>query len=240
MMQLSETWFVEGNIDFESKKYTILAYLQRVNSYFKENKLYPQLADIIFHYNNIISFKNNKKYLQQQFPKRLTGVQIQKLEMLYEELIADNELMSELEDITYYAMKNMKKTIDIGANIYEEVEQKMRIEPIGLLPLDNREGYFFLAHPGYQFTRVYYYYISIFEKHNDKYRAIKSQYIDEWERNFINTYENIKLSLIKERKNVPTPAVFAIESKAIFPLEETILPIAKRSLARYLSQNTVL
>ena len=146
MVQLSETWFVEGNIDFESKKYTILAYLQRVNSHFKENKLYPELSDIIFHYNNIISFKNNKKYLQQQFPKRLTGVQIQKLEMLYEELISDNELMAELEDITYYAMKNMKKTIDIGANIYEEVEKKMYIEPIGLLPLDNREGYFFLAH----------------------------------------------------------------------------------------------
>ena len=88
MVQLSETWFVEGNIDFESKKYTILAYLQRVNSHFKQNKLYPELSDIIFHYNNIISFKNNKKYLQQQFPKRLTGVQIQKLEMLYEELIA--------------------------------------------------------------------------------------------------------------------------------------------------------
>ena len=67
MVQLSETWFVEGNIDFESKKYTILAYLQRVNSYFKENKLYPQLADIIFHYNNIIAFKSNKKFLQQQF-----------------------------------------------------------------------------------------------------------------------------------------------------------------------------
>ena len=116
----------------------------------------------------------------------------------------------------------------------------MYIEPIGLLPLDNREGYFFLAQPGYNFTRVYYYYISIFEKHNDKYRAIKSQYIDEWERNIVNTYESIKLTLIKERKNVPTPAVYAIESKAVFPLEETILPVAKRSLARYLSHNTVL
>ena len=235
MVQLSETWFVEGNIDFESKKYTILAYLQRVNSHFKENKLYPELADIIFHYNNIISFKNNKKYLQQQFPKRLTGIQIQKLEMLYEELIADNELMAELEDITYYAMSNMKKTIDVGANIYEEVESKMHIEPIGLLPLQPQEGYFFLAQPGYNFTRVYYYYMSIFEKQNDKYRAIKSQFISEWERNIVNTYESIKLTLIKERKNVPTPAVYAIESKAYFPLEETILPVAKRCLVRYLS-----
>ena len=79
--------------------------------------------------------------------------------------------------------------------------------------------------------------MSIFEKHNDKYRAIKSQYVAEWERNIVNTYESIKLTLIKERKNVPTPAVYAIETKAHFPLEETILPVAKRSLARYLSYN---
>ena len=48
MNNLSETWFAEGYIDFELKKYTLLAYLQQVNKYFNENKLYPQLADVIF------------------------------------------------------------------------------------------------------------------------------------------------------------------------------------------------
>lgn len=48
-MTLSETWFVEGNIDFESKKYTLLAYLQRINAYFDEKKLYPHLSADISH-----------------------------------------------------------------------------------------------------------------------------------------------------------------------------------------------
>ena len=47
MKSLSETWFAEGYIDFELKKYTLLAYLQEVNKYFDANKLYPQLADLI-------------------------------------------------------------------------------------------------------------------------------------------------------------------------------------------------
>ena len=47
MKRLSETWFAEGYIDFELKKYTLLAYLQEVNKYFNENKLYPQLADAV-------------------------------------------------------------------------------------------------------------------------------------------------------------------------------------------------
>lgn len=61
MKTLSETWFTEGYIDFELKRYTLLAYLQEVNKYFNQHKLYPQLADLIFHYNNLVSFRENKK-----------------------------------------------------------------------------------------------------------------------------------------------------------------------------------
>ena len=48
MKTLSETWFADGYIDFELKKYTLLAYLQEINRYFNDHKLYPQLDDISF------------------------------------------------------------------------------------------------------------------------------------------------------------------------------------------------
>ena len=38
MKSLSETWFADGYIDFELKKYTLLAYLKEVNKYFDEHK----------------------------------------------------------------------------------------------------------------------------------------------------------------------------------------------------------
>src|SRR5213079_977921 len=103
MKTLSETWFADGYIDFELKKYTLLAYLQEVNKYFHENKLYPQLSDVIFHYNNMVAFRENKKFLQEQFPKKLTGIQLEKLELLYEQMMEDDELMGELEQIIQYA-----------------------------------------------------------------------------------------------------------------------------------------
>ena len=118
MKQLSHTWFAEGYIDFELKKYTLLAYLQEINKHFNENKLYPQLADLIFHYNNIVAFRENKKYLQEHFPKKLTGVQIEKLQVLYEQMIADDELMQELEEIINYSAYEMKSTISSGTEIY--------------------------------------------------------------------------------------------------------------------------
>ena len=235
MKQLSETWFAEGRIDFELKKYTLLAYLQEVNRYFNENKLYPQLADVIFHYHNIIAFRENKKYLQEHFPKKLTGLQLQKLQLLYEQMIADDELMQELEDIIHYSASTIKGTIGNGTEIYEFVEEKISISPVGLIPLDTQEGYFFLSSGDAHHTRVYQYRLSIFEKHDEKYRSIRTSLIDHRIRNIANSYEHIKAELIRHKKELPNPAVYSIETDMQFPIDETLLPVAKRSLVKYIT-----
>jgi hypothetical protein len=235
MKNLSETWFAEGYIDFELKKYTLLAYLQQVNKYFNENKLYPQLADVIFHYNNLVAFKENKKFLQEHFPKKLTGIQMEKLQFLYEQMVDDDELMKELEEIINYSTSTMKETITNGTEIYEFIEGKLNIIPVGLVPIDINEGYFFLS-SGRKNTRVYYYRLSFFEKHDEKYRSIKTFYIDDQRRSMTNTYESIKADLIRHRNELPNPAVYAVEIDLNFPYNETLLPIAKRSLVKYISQ----
>ena len=235
MKSLSETWFAEGYIDFELKKYTLLAYLQQVNKYFNENKLYPQLADVIFHYNNLVAFRENKKFLQEHFPKKLTGIQLEKLQFLYEQMVEDNELMKELEEIINYSTTTIKRTIKSGTEIYEFIEHKLIITPIGLVPLDTNEGYFFLS-SGKKNTKVYHYRLSFFEKHDEKYRSIKTLYIDNQRRSMSNTYENIKADLIRHRNELPNPAVYAVEIDLSFPYNETLLPIAKRSLVKYISQ----
>jgi hypothetical protein len=235
MKTLSETWFADGYIDFELKKYTLLAYLQEIHKYFNQNKLYPQLADIIFHYNNLAAFRENKKYLQEQFPKKLTGLQIEKLQILFEQMIEDDELMQELEEIINYATGEIQRTITNGTEIYEFVEDKLVIYPVGLVPLDSNEGYFFLSEGSNNGTRVYQYRLSFFEKHDEKYRSIRTEYIDSWSRNLVNTYENIKVELLRLKQDIPNPAVYSIETELKFPVDETLLPIAKRSLVRYIS-----
>ncbi len=235
MKTLSETWFTEGYIDFELKKYTLLAYLQEISNGFRENKLYPQLTDIIFHYNNIIAFRDNKKFLQDHFPKRLTGIQVEKLSLFYEQMIEDTELMKELEGIIHYASGKMQKTIKDGTEIYEFVEEKINILPVGLVPLDTTEGYFFLINGRQNDTHVYQYRLTIFEKHDEKYRGIRTDYIDRWTRSISSTYEQIKGELIRKKTGLPNPAVYAIETSLNFPVEETLLPVAKRYLVKFIS-----
>jgi hypothetical protein len=237
MSGLSETWFAEGYIDFELKKYTLLAYLQQINQYFNEHKLYPQLSDIIFHYNNLIAFRNNKQFLQQQFPKRLTAINIERLQMLYEHMIADDELMQELENIIQYAIQQLNSTIKEGTEIYERIEDSLSISPVGLVPLDSQEGYLFLSDGRYRETLVYEYRLSIFERHDEKYRGIHTEYIDTFTQSFVQSCESMKISLMRQRKKLATPAVYRVDTKLICPVNETLLPIAKRCLVKYIATN---
>ncbi len=235
MKSLSETWFAEGYIDFELKKYTLLAYLQHVNSYFNQNKLYPQLADIIFHYNNIVAFRENRKFLQEHFPKQLTDINIKKLQLEYERIIEDNELMKELEDIVHYSAEKIKTTIQSGTEIYEFVEAKLNIEPVGIIPLDISEGYLLICDGRFNTTLAYQYHLTIYEKHDEKYRGIRTDYINQWIRSVSNSAESIKSELIRDRPELPNPAVYNIETALAYPMEETLLPIAKRSFVKYIS-----
>jgi len=183
----------------------------------------------------LVAFRENKKHLQEHFPKKLTGIQIEKLQSLYEQMIEDDSLMQELEEIIHYSTDEMKTTISNGAEIYEFVENTLTISPVGLIPLDSQEGYFFLSAGNSKSTRVYQYRLSIFEKHDEKFRSMKTAYIDMLQRSMAHTYENIKYELIKSRNDLPNPAVYSIETELQFPVEETLLPIAKRSLVKFIT-----
>ena len=234
-MVLSETWFMEGYVDFELQKYRLLAYLQEVNKCFNETKLYPQLSNVIFHYNNLIAFRENKKFLQDKFPRKIDQVNMEKLEIMYEQMLSDDEVMKELERITEYAAGLMKGTIENGAEIYEFIEKQTRIEPVGILPLYKNEGYMLLRYGQYAEIRAYAYNITLFEHKNAKYKGIRVGYVDSWTKSITNTYENIKREIIRSIPTLPNPAVYCITTELSVPLDETMLPIAKRMLVRELA-----
>jgi hypothetical protein len=235
MKSLGINWFIEGSIDFEYKKYILLDYLQEINHHFDKRRLYPNLTDLIFHYNNLHYFKSNKSVLQQAFPQQLTQADIEAVKLTYEKIVQDDQSMLEIENIITYALKKMDTTIQTGKEIYDFVESKLNINPVGVMPLLPYHGYFSL-HNGKEKTNwVYEYQITIFESKDDKYRGINVQFVDTYEQSITNTPESIKLSLINRRKHLPNPAVYYLHTDMNFPLEQTLLPVAKRSLVKYIS-----
>ena len=236
MKSLSLNWFIEGSIDFEYKEYVLLAYLQKINKHFHANKLYPDLTDLVFHYNNLKQFKESKASLQKAFPQRLTQADIDAVKITYEKIVQDDALMIEIEQIISFALTKMDPALQEGKDIYEFVESHLNIEPIGLMPLYPYEGYMLLHNGDEKTTRAYTYQITIFESKDEKYRGINTLFLKSYAKTFIDTPEAIRADLINSRRDLPNPAVFYVESDIRFPLEQTLLPLAKQCLVRSISK----
>lgn len=235
MEQLSINWFAEGRIDFEIKKYTLLSYLKHINHQFNTNKLYPELADLVFHYNNLISFMKNSDSIYKQFPERMTSASIEEIKIIYQKIVDNDSLMMEINEIINYAISEMDDSLQEGKEIYDFVEKNLVLFPVGVIPLYPYSGYLFIVDGNGADTKVFEYNVTIFENNEEKYRGINTTFVDTYKRDFINTFEHIKLDLIKRKSNLPNPAVYGVETSLTFPFHQTLLPVAKRSLVKYLA-----
>ena len=235
METLSHNWLTEGLIDFEYKKYLLLAYFQQVKENFKEKKLYPHLADLLQHYQNLAAINDNKKLLQEHFPTKIKSADFKNLTLAYEQIVKDDEMMSELENIIQFSIPIFKDHMYEGRDIYETIENKMEISPIGISPLNPEQGYLFLNPYTTSDTLIYTYRMTIFTQAEEKYRGIHLNYLETKPKSISNTYENMKVELVKRNKEMLNPATYLIETKTYAPLQESVLPIAKRVLVKYIS-----
>jgi hypothetical protein len=173
--------------------------------------------------------------LQQAFPQRLSSADIEAVKLTYQKIVDDDNSMKEIEMIITYALHKMDPAIKTGKEIYDFVESCVNIDPIGIVPLMPFHGYFSLRNGKEKTHLIYEYQITIFENKDDKYRGINIHYVDTYEQSISKTPESLKLDLIRRNKYMPNPAVYYVQSEINFPLEQTLLPVAKRCLVKYIS-----
>jgi len=235
MKKLSDNWIAEGLIDFEYKKYLLLAYLQEAKKQFGHVKLYPTLADLIRQHQRLEAFKKEHASLRDAFPKKLTGADLTKAKLEYEHIIQDVELIKELESIVEFAIPQLWNQIEEGKSIYDFIEQNLEIEPVGIRPIYQREGYAFLSYDKNNDIYIYRYKVSLFENSMDTFRGILLNYVKRVRRTLVNTLEKIKLDLSHHYQELPNPAAWRIHSKHQVPLQESLVPVSKRLLLQYVS-----
>jgi hypothetical protein len=236
MEKLSKDWLTQGLIDFEYKKYVLLGYLKTVKDSFGRVQLYPFLADLVFHYRNLMAVKENKALIRESFPKEISLEEFKKLELSYRQMIEDDAIMGELESIIEFAIPQIQDSLKEGTVIYDYVESQCEIAPVGVTPLYANEGYLFVTqHPEKQ-TNVFRYQISIFEDSQEQLRSLNTQFVESVERKPFYTYESIKLDMIRKYKDLPNPAAYLVLSKMKFPFSETLMPVAKRLFVKHISK----
>ncbi|EIM78061.1 hypothetical protein A3SI_04552 [Nitritalea halalkaliphila LW7] len=236
MEKLTDNWIAEGWMDMEYKKYLLLAYLKHVSGRFREVKLYPPLADLIYHYQKLTSMQAQKDRLRDAFPKRILGPDPEKMAWKYGSAIPDDEAIQVLEELLHYAIPQLKKYIEEGKTIYDFLEEEMEFSPVGITPLYRQEGYAILGSKEEKHLHIYRYKVGIFTQARDSFKGIMMQFVQSIRRSLADTVEAIKLRLIREYRDLPNPAVYSILSNRSIPLQETFLPMSKRLLLIHLSE----
>jgi hypothetical protein len=235
MKKLNADWFVEGLQDFEYKKYVLLAYLQTVRKAFDQSLLYPVFSELIAHYQNLHAFQQTKQQFESAVPQKLVALDWEKFQALYASLLADDEALREIEGIVDFSLPRVKASVEEGKQLYEFIEENIEIDTVGLLPLYRDAGYLLLRKGETNMIKAYSYQITVFENANERYRGIHSHFVADFPLSIVNTYEAIKLELIRQQKDLPNPATFSIYSKMQFPEEASLIPVAKRKFVRFLA-----
>ena len=235
MQKLEKDWITSGLIDFEYKKYLLLAYLQNVQQHFDDEKLYPFLADLVEHYQDARSFKNRKTLLKSGFPKEITRIDLEKMKLAYAEQSQDSELMQHLEEIVEYAIPRMQGTLGQGKELYEEVSSELSLEPIGIMPLYQDEGYLIMQLGHGKRADVFEYRINKFVMSGEGFRGIYLNFLQSIRRGVGDTFEQIKMGLIRAYKKLPNPATYLLHADRPYPLKETVMPVAKRLMLQTVS-----
>ncbi len=237
MEQLKHDWLTEGLIDYEYKKYILLAYLKDVKERFNQSELYPFMADLVFHYRNLVKVKESKKMMYEHFPESLSKADFDKLQLTYKKIINDDEVMEQIEEILKFALPKMKEALEEGKELFEFVEENIVMEPVGVSPIYEDEGYLLINQDSSIDVAVYRYQLTFFEHAEEKFRSMATTFVKNELKKINRTYENLKLELVKQFAELPNPATYLVETKLKFPLEHTVLPVAKRMLVKKICTN---
>ena len=233
MESFDEHWLTRGALDAEYKQYILLAWLQRVKQEFRATRLYPALAEVIAQHRRLTELSGNRDGLALR--GEVTGFDFRSMRLVYASADRHPELDVYIDELLGFALPRLRTAIEEGKDLYEIVEEQLEFVPIGLLPLYRQEGYLLIHDEprgdvfAYRFAR------SRIERDDEQYLALEVEPVDRFRKSLGETFESIKLELVKRFRELPNPATYLATSSLALPLQETLLPVAKRRLMRELA-----
>jgi hypothetical protein len=142
-VNLNSTWFVDSPLDFEHKKWTLLAYIQNIHKNFGEKIIFPYLDDVRFHLSNLEKWQATRELI---IKKELKGIDWENLTLIYDIPECSPE-MNELQKIIDWSYPRLQKMDKLGRILWSEIENGLEIEYRGIWFNNEREGNIVLQTP---------------------------------------------------------------------------------------------
>ncbi len=228
---LSLDLFTRVRDDYEKRQYLILGELKKISGEFQYYKVYPHLSQLIELRRTLKEVVGRLNNLRSRFPKRIGKIDWINKTIEHEVVFVDGTDIKAVEDLIRWALPHIESVIQEGIAVHEFVEKELSIEHVGILPSYRDEGYMFVPDNIGRKLNLFRFEVTIFKSSEDRYRSLKTTFIKELIQGSARLSPgSIKLELIREVKEMPNPATYAIDTELDFPFHQTILPVAKRKL----------
>ena len=218
--------FFTGVRDEEWSRYRILGGLQEIRRAFAGNRVYPHLADLIHLRAALQRLADTSDALRPRGP--LTGLDLDEGVLRYDE---PEDAAPPFEALVVWAMPRIEEAIEEGRAIYDFVDERTTVEALGIVPAYQREGY--LLVPDGTVLRVVRYGVSLFTRADERFRSLRTASVDEAPADA--PPHELKRLLTTRHPDLPNPATYRVATDLDFPVDETMLPVAKRKLLQYLA-----
>lgn len=236
--ELDPEWIYQDPIDFEHKKYKLLAYLQKCDKRFDELKIYPDFVELSLHLANLQSISKEKTMLTTK--KKFKSCDD---EILFKELIPkkipklDDAEQLEIDKTVRYSGEKIYEAFNIAKSIWAIAQDAISVQiKKNKDRLEDGMGYIYFRRRSDEKLLVWEYEI----KKEADYELSTKAYL-----NLIfsgSSDEKTFTDIIEEKstwnhteyfKDIP---VFEVKSSQEFPFEETFIPMMKRQLMSYVFQ----
>jgi hypothetical protein len=242
---LSLDLFARAADDVERTQYQILGALKRARDAFAQNRIYPHLGRLVQLHRALQTVIRHSDGLRTRRGGQLQRIDLQNQELVYAWPDLESDEMGVVEDLIRWTLPQLRAVIEEGSAVFEFVDEHVAVEEVGIVPPYVQEGYLMVPDDERDVLHVLRYTVSIFTEaageeaapgdEATRYRTLKTVHCRHVERRGTGPHpSDVKLELMADFRDLPNPATYFFAPEVPFPYADTLLPVVKRKLMRYL------
>lgn len=213
MQMLENDWLTNDPIDFEYKKYKLLAYSQQQTKFYNQQKLYPNFLDVIEKMKIVNQFLGNVKLLEE------SKVQVKDIDWSSKKIIYESEIndvmLDEIKSIASFSKEILVELYTKYRDLFEDVENSISISGCRVEIFNLYDGYIILRGVGKEKILEY----EVFRRlHPEPSYVLKTG----------------KANMKDYYANRYTKNVFDVIFTKHYPMKQSILPVYKRKFLQSL------
>ena len=215
MDALNLSTFIKAADDIELSKYKVLSILGNYSGLLHRNKLYPAFAELISIKNELELLLEQMSLFDPEFVLNLNFADFSEELPLTNPVDYDEDALRKVTEFINWALPEIHESIEEGKAIFDFVNENINLNEVGVMPLYNNEGYFFISDIKNELMKIYRFEMSLFSTKENPLRTLKSKLVDliSLKTPVASMPYELKQSTLEKYTALPNPSCYYFETE---------------------------